>query len=57
MADATTFHYLLNLAANERLKIHLMNDITTYLYGSPNNDVHMKISEGFQLPRGHNPHS
>ena len=28
----------------------LMDVITTYLYGSMDNDIHMKIPEGFKLP-------
>ena len=30
--------------------MRLMDDITTYLYGSIDNDIDMKILEGFRLP-------
>ena len=31
--------------------MHLMDVITTYLYGSMDNDIYVKIFEGFKLPR------
>ena len=31
-----------------------MNVITTYLYGSIDNDIHMKIHEGFNFPEANN---
>ena len=30
--------------------MHLMDVITTYLYGSLDKDIHMKIPEGFTMP-------
>nr|CAN71103.1 hypothetical protein VITISV_000038 [Vitis vinifera] len=36
---------------SEGLDMRLMNVITTYLYGSMDNDIYMKIPEGFKLPR------
>ena len=30
--------------------MRLMDVITTYLYGSMDNDIYMKIPEGFKLP-------
>ena len=30
--------------------MHLMDVITTYLYGSIDNDIYMKIPKGFKLP-------
>ena len=48
--DAITFCFLINLAVPEGLDMRLMNVITTYLYGSMNNDTYMKIPEGFKLP-------
>jgi len=48
--DATTFQYLIILVAQQCLHLHLMDDVTTYLYGSLENHIYMKISEGFYLP-------
>ena len=47
--DAITFHFLISLAVPKGLDMHLMNVITTYLYGSMDNDIYMKILEGFKL--------
>ena len=48
--EAITFCFLISLAVSERLDMHLMDIITTYLYRSMNNDIYMKIPEGFKLP-------
>ena len=57
--DAITFHFLISLAVSERLNMRLMDVITTYLYGSIDNDIFLKISEGFKLPKANNtkPHN
>ena len=34
--------------------MRLMNVITAYLYGSIDNDIYMKISEGFKFPETNN---
>ena len=47
--DAITFRLLISFVALERLDMRLMDVITTYLYGSMDNDIHMKIPEGFKL--------
>jgi len=47
--DATTLQYSIILVAQQYLHLHLMNDVTTYLYGSFENHI-MKIPEGFYLP-------
>ena len=31
--------------------MHLMDVITAYLYGMLENDIYMKVLEGFQLPQ------
>ena len=49
--DATTFPYLIYLAVSEGLDMWLMDVVTTYLYGSINTNVYMKIPEGFKLPK------
>nr|GEW24894.1 putative RNA-directed DNA polymerase [Tanacetum cinerariifolium] len=48
--DAITFCYLINLIVSENLKMRLMDVVTAYLYGSIDNDIYMKISEGFKIP-------
>ncbi|RVW34987.1 Copia protein [Vitis vinifera] len=48
--DAITFRFLISLAVSEGLDMHLMDVITAYLYGSIDNDIYMKIPEGFKLP-------
>ena len=48
--DAITFRFLINWVVLEGLDMHLMNVITTYLYESMDNDIYMKIPEGFKLP-------
>ena len=48
--DAITFHFLISLAISKRLDMRLMDVITTYLYGSIDNDIYVKILEGFKLP-------
>ena len=48
--DATTFRYLIYLVVSEGLDMRLMDIVTTYLYGSIDTNVYMKILEGFKLP-------
>ena len=52
--DAITFHFLISLIVSEGLDIRLMDIITTYLYGSMDNDIYMRILEGFKLPEANN---
>ena len=47
--DAITYNFLISLAVSEELDIRLMDVITSYLYGSMDNDIYMKIPEGFKL--------
>ena len=34
MVDAITFRYLRNMTVHEKFEMHLMDVVTTYLYGS-----------------------
>ena len=34
--------------------MYLMDVITTYLYESLDNDIYMKIPQGFQMPKANN---
>ena len=52
--DAITFRFLISLTVFEGLDMGLMDVITTYLYGSIDNDIYMKILEGFKLPEANN---
>ena len=52
--DAITFRFLISLTVSEGLDMCLMNVITAYLYGSIDNDIYMKIPEGFKLPEAIN---
>jgi len=47
--DATTFRYLISLAMKENLNLCLMDIVTSYLYGSLDSDIYMKLPEGFKL--------
>ena len=57
--DAITFRFLISLAVSEGLDMCLMDVITTYLYGSIDNDIYMKILKGFKFSEANNtkPHS
>ena len=48
--DATTFCYLIYLAVSEELDMLLMDGVTSYLYGSIDTNVYMKIPKLFKLP-------
>ena len=52
--DAITFRFLISLAVFEGLDMRLMDVIITYLYGSIDNDIYMKIPEGFELLESNN---
>jgi hypothetical protein len=43
VVDAITFRYLISLTTYERLDMCLMDVFKSYLYGSIDNDVYMKI--------------
>lgn len=54
VVDAITFRYLISLTAHEKLKMRLMDVVTAYLYGSLDNDIYMKLPEGFKMPEAYN---
>jgi hypothetical protein len=54
VVDAITFRFLINLIVTENLDMHLMDVVTAYLYGSLDNDIYMKISEGYKMPEAYN---
>ena len=47
--DAITFRYLISLAVSEKLEMRLMDVVTAYLYGLLDNDIYMKIPDGFKM--------
>ena len=55
--DAITFRFLISLVAKENLDMRLIDVITVYLYGSLDNDIYMKILEGYKMPETYNPTS
>ena len=52
--DAITFRYLISLAILEGLDMRLMDVVITYLYGSLDANVYMKIPKGLTLPKAMN---
>ena len=46
--DIITFRYLISLSVSKGLDMRLMDIITAYLYGMLENDIYMKVLEGFQ---------
>nr|AQY61295.1 Pol [Coffea arabica] len=50
VVDAITFRYLVSFAVHEKLDMRLMDVVTAYLYGNLENDIYMRISEGFNMP-------
>ena len=45
-----TFRYLISLAAQKSLSMHLMDVVTAYFYGSLDSDIYMKVPEEFDIP-------
>jgi len=45
-----TFRYLISLAVQNRLSTQLMDVVTTYLYGSLDSDIYMKVPDGIPIP-------
>ena len=55
--DAIIFRFFISLVAKENLDMRLMDVVTAYLYGSLDNDIYMKILEGYKMPETNNPTS
>ena len=53
--DANPFKFFTSLVAKENLDIQLMDVVTAYLYGSLDNDIYMKIPEGYKMHETYNP--
>ena len=50
MMDTTIFRYLICLTVLKGLDLHLIDVVTTYLYGFLNNDIYMKLPKRSQMP-------
>jgi hypothetical protein len=48
--SAITFRYLISLAVQNRLSLQLMDVVTTYLYGSLDSDIYLKVPDGIDVP-------
>ena len=47
--NSITFRYLISLAAQKGLSMHLMDVVTAYLYGSLDSDIYMKVYKGLNI--------
>ena len=47
--DGITFRFLIAMAASNKLDMQLMDVVTAYLYGLLENDIYMKIPEGYKI--------
>ena len=47
--NVITFRYLINLTVSKNLEMRLMDVVTTYLYGSLDSNIYMKILDGFKM--------
>ena len=45
-----TFCYLISLAAQKGLSMHLMDVVSAFLYGSLDSDIYTKVPEGLDIP-------
>jgi hypothetical protein len=52
--DAITFRFFISLVVIENLDMHLMDVVTAYLYGSLDNNIYIKIPEGYKIPETYN---
>jgi Reverse transcriptase (RNA-dependent DNA polymerase) len=50
VVDAITLRFLISLIITENLQMCLMDVVTTYLYGSLDNDIYMKVPERLKIP-------
>ena len=52
--NVNTFRFLISLIITENLDMRLMDMVTPYLYGSLDNDIYMKIHEGYKMLETYN---
>ena len=53
--NTITFRFLISMAVSKRLEMRLKDVVTAYLYGSLDSDIHMKILEGYKMPKEYTP--
>ena len=51
--DTITFRFLISMVVSERFEMRLMDVVTTYLYGSLDSDIYIKIHEGYKMPKAY----
>jgi hypothetical protein len=51
------FRYLISLAIRNHQSLQLMDVMTTYLYGSFDSDIYMKVPDGNSVPDMHVNHN
>jgi len=51
IVDGITFWYFISMAASMNLQMKLMDVVTTYLYGSLDVEIYMKVPEGITVPK------
>ena len=53
--DTIAFRFLISMVVSERLEMRFMDVVMTYLYGSLDSDIFMKIPEGYKMPEAYTP--
>ena len=53
--DTITFRFLISMAVLEKLEICLMDIVMTYLHGSLDFDIYMKILEALKMHKAYTP--
>jgi hypothetical protein len=48
--NGITFRYLISLAVQKHLSFQLMDVVITYLYGSLDSDIYIKVPDGISVP-------
>jgi len=52
--DVITFRFLISLVVSQRLHMRLMDVVITYLHGSLDSDIYMKIPKRFKVTKANN---
>jgi hypothetical protein len=51
--NGITFRYLISLTIQNHLSLELMDVMTSYLYGSLDSDIYMKVLDEIPVPNMH----
>ena len=51
LMDTITYKYLISLTLHKRLNMCLMDAVVAYVHVTLDNDIYMKILEGFKMPK------